>query len=106
MRTRSLLEQREAIKQDLRELISEARRMGRWLVMDFRGVWLSPDELATHIQRGEYVWPARSWRLARPEERDEQLEAAIVKAKADLATFRTRYRERDALVGAAQGRGR
>ena len=81
---------------ELQPLIQEARKKGLWLfnLSNSRETWLSPDELATHNEEGNFIFGEDHWQLRNPKEHERQLERrserATNQARKELEDFRNR----------------
>lgn len=78
---------RDQIRNSLRPLMEEAREKGLWfLTRGFLhgGMWFSPDALDADHDKGHMLWSPENWVLRSPDERTDQLRAAVKKAQAEL----------------------
>ena len=58
----------EIWKEDLKKLIDDAERDGKWLKCNYQGILFSPQELRKENAQGKFVWGVCNWRLVNPRE--------------------------------------
>lgn len=74
-------------------LFEDARRDGLWFYSPYQGLWLSPDELAEHQQKGLLMLAASHWRLRDPRERLRELREQAERAAKAVDDFETQLNE-------------
>ena len=59
-----------------------------WFSCPYQGSWFSPSELMLErTQNKRFRWGATNWRLRPPQDRKQELEAAVVEAQTELVEF-------------------
>lgn len=79
-------------KTALMAMFNEARAKNLWF---YHGglsgpLWLSPNELQSFQEKGEYRWGASNWQLRDPQERLYELEVATTKLLTERKEFERR----------------
>lgn len=78
---------------DLAPMLAEAREKGLWFSCTsflVGPLYLSPDELKTHLDAGEYHWGPDNWTLVDPADRLRQLDDAVAAAQKERNAFARR----------------
>lgn len=76
----------------LDDLINKAEREGKWLISNYQGIQLTPNELRAYNRRGELCWGPVNWTLFDPKTllKDEAAELARVRKHNDSINERIR----------------
>jgi hypothetical protein len=87
----------ENIWDQLTALIDVARKNEKWLYADIQTLshsistyWFSPDELENEIKNNRFLWPLEHWKLRKPEERLQELQQELKRARWNIKTFKSR----------------
>ncbi len=83
----------ETIRNQLTALIDDARKSKKWLCAE-NIYWFSPDELENEIKNNRFLWPLVHWKKRKPEERLQELQQELRRARWNIKTFKSRITKR------------
>lgn len=78
------------IRSELRSLIQEAERRGKWLHCAYQDLWFSPAELRKANDESKFLWGAVNWTLRDPIELLEQARRRVKLAEEEYRRIEER----------------
>jgi len=78
------------IKDDLKRLISQARKENKWIHCKYQDLWFAPDELEKTNKEYKFLWDVGDFTLRDPQEHINEIQKQIDELGKQLAEIHAR----------------